>query len=73
MQAAPNEQTPEGHAAAVAARQAQHPIVTGLGEAAGDVWDAVKSMANPLNTGLRRCHYTGVRTCQRSRSALSDL
>jgi hypothetical protein len=52
MQAVANEQTPEGHAAAVAARQAQHPTVTGLGEAAGDVWDAVKSTVNPLNTGL---------------------
>ena len=52
MQAAADEQTPEGHAAAVAAREAQHPIVTGLGEAAGDVWDAVKSTVNPLNTGL---------------------
>jgi hypothetical protein len=52
MQAVASEQTPEGHAAAVAAREAQHPIVTGLGEAAGDVWDAVKSMANPLNSGL---------------------
>jgi hypothetical protein len=52
MQPAANEQTPEGYAAAVAAREAQHPIVTGLGEAAGDVWDAVKSMANPINTGL---------------------
>src|ERR1700677_1878653 len=52
MQAVANEQTPEGHAAAVAARQAQHPIVTGLGEAAGDIWEAVKSMANPLNSGL---------------------
>jgi hypothetical protein len=52
MQAAADEQTPEGHAAAVAAREAQHPVVTGIGEAAGDVWDAVKSMVNPLNTGL---------------------
>jgi hypothetical protein len=52
MQAVADEQTPEGHAAAVAQREAQHPIVTGLGEAAGDVWDAVKSMANPLNSGL---------------------
>jgi len=52
MQAVANEQTPEGYTAAVAAREAQHPIVTGLGEAAGDVWDAVKSMVNPLNTGL---------------------
>ena len=52
MQAVADESTPEGHAAAVAAREAQHPIVSGLGEAAGDVWDAMKSMANPLNTGL---------------------
>jgi hypothetical protein len=51
MQAVGDESTPEGHAAAVAAREAQHPIVTGLGEAAGDVWSAVKSMANPLNSG----------------------
>jgi hypothetical protein len=52
IQAVADEQTPEGHAAAVAAREAQHPVVAGLGEAAGDVWSAVKSMANPLNSGL---------------------
>ena len=51
MQAVANEQTPEGYAAAVAQREAQHPIVTGLGEAAGDVWDAVKNIANPVNSG----------------------
>jgi hypothetical protein len=52
MQAVLNEQTPEGYAVAVRQREAQHPVVTGIGEAAGDVWTAVKSMANPLNSGL---------------------
>lgn len=51
MQAVADESTPEGHAVAVAAREAQHPIVTGLGEAAGDVWSTVKGMVTPSGAG----------------------
>ena len=47
MQAVPSEQTPEGNAAAITQREAQHPIITGLGRAAGDVWSAVKGMVTP--------------------------
>ena len=46
--AAPDEQTPEGSAAAIARRQAEHPILAaigeGSGEALGDIWDAVKGL-----------------------------
>lgn len=50
-QATPAESTPEGHAAAVAQREQAQPAITGAGEAAGDVWGAVKSMANPMTSG----------------------
>ncbi|GEM_PF-5000290 len=50
--AAPDEQTPEGSAAALARRQAAHPILTavgkGSGEALGDIWDAVKGLPNGI-------------------------
>lgn len=43
---ADNEQTPAGAAAALSQRQAQHPVLTAVGQGAeaalGDVWDAVK-------------------------------
>src|SRR5690348_489140 len=47
-QATPDESTPEGHAAAVAQREAQHPLLTAIGKGSGealtDVWDTVKGM-----------------------------
>jgi hypothetical protein len=50
-QAAPDESTPEGYAAAVAQREREHPIITdvgkGSGEALGDIWAMV---SHPVDT-----------------------
>ena len=55
-QAAPDEQTPEGSAAAIARRQAQYPTLTavgqGAGEALGDVWDAAKGLPSGILRSL---------------------
>jgi hypothetical protein len=54
--ASPEESTPEGYAAAVARREAEHPIITavgkGSGEALGDIWDAVKGLPSGLYHNL---------------------
>lgn len=51
-QAAPDENTPEGAAAALARRQAEHPILTAVGQGAGealsDVWNFVKGTPQGL-------------------------
>jgi hypothetical protein len=48
-QAAPDEQTDEGHAAAVARREKEHPIVTAMGKGAGEVLGDVGDALNPVN------------------------
>lgn len=51
-QAAPDEQTPEGRAAALAKRQAEYPILSAIGQGAGDVLsdfgDAIKSIPSSI-------------------------
>jgi hypothetical protein len=54
-QAVSDESTPEGHAAAVAQREREHPIITavgkGSGEALGDIWDSVKAtVTHPVDS-----------------------
>lgn len=48
-QAVPEEQTAEGHAAAVAAREKEHPLITAMGKGAGEVLTDVKDALNPVN------------------------
>lgn len=48
-QAVPEEQTAEGHAAAVAAREKEHPLITAMGKGAGEVLTDVKDVLNPVN------------------------